>query len=98
MTLSLKTSFNWHIQDLSEQFGQLLLANFILSCGKMMVAHLLYEPKNAWTDSHLLHLIDSFRCKNQRKVHRRSSILCIAVFQQGGFAAKEQPINSLCMV
>ena len=28
------------------------------------------------------------------EIHRRSSVLCIAVFQQGGFAAKEQPINS----
>ncbi len=31
----------------------------------------------------------------QEEIHRRSSILCIAVFQQGGFAAQEQPINSL---
>ena len=30
-----------------------------------------------------------------REIHRRSDILCIAVFQQGGFAAKEQPLNSL---
>ena len=30
-----------------------------------------------------------------REIHRRADILCIAVFQQGGFAAKEQPLNSL---
>ena len=33
--------------------------------------------------------------QESKEIHRRSSILCIAVFQQGGFAAKEQPINSL---
>ena len=33
--------------------------------------------------------------QESKEIHRRSSILCIAVFQQGGFAGKEQPINSL---
>ena len=33
--------------------------------------------------------------QESKEFHRRSSILCIAVFQQGRFAAKEQPINSL---
>ena len=90
MTISSKTSSNWLIQVLLVQFGPHLHANCIPNSGKMMVAHLLWELRNAWMDSHPLHPINS-RYRNQK----RSSILCIAVFQQGGFAAKEQPINSL---
>ena len=30
-----------------------------------------------------------------KEIHRRSDLICIAVFQQGGFAGKEQPLNSL---
>ena len=33
--------------------------------------------------------------QESKEIHRRSDLLCIAVFQQGGFAGKEQPINSL---
>ena len=33
--------------------------------------------------------------EESKEIHRRSGILCIAVFQQGGFAAQEQPLNSL---
>ena len=33
--------------------------------------------------------------EESKEIHRRSDILCIAVFQQGGFAAQEQPLNSL---
>ena len=33
--------------------------------------------------------------QESKEIHRRSSILCLAVFQQGGFAAKEQRMNSL---
>ena len=33
--------------------------------------------------------------QESKEMHRRSDVLCIAVFQQGGFAAQEQPINSL---
>ena len=33
--------------------------------------------------------------QESKEIHRRSSVLCIAVFQQGGFAAEEQPLNSL---
>ena len=33
--------------------------------------------------------------QESREIHRRSSVLCTAVYQQGGFAAQEQPINSL---
>ena len=33
--------------------------------------------------------------QESKEIHRRSSILCIAVFQQGGIAGTEQPINSL---
>ena len=33
--------------------------------------------------------------QESKEIHRRSSVLCVAVFQQGGFAAEEQPINSL---
>ena len=33
--------------------------------------------------------------QESKEIHRRSSILCIAGFQQGGFAGQEQPINSL---
>ena len=32
--------------------------------------------------------------QESKEIHRRSSVPCIAVFQQGGFAAEEQPINS----
>ena len=32
--------------------------------------------------------------EESKEIHRRSDILCIAVFQQGGFAAQEQPLNS----
>ena len=33
--------------------------------------------------------------QESKEIHRRSSMFCIVVFQQGGFAAKEQPMNSL---
>ena len=33
--------------------------------------------------------------QESQEIHRRSSILSTAVFQQGGFAGSEQPINSL---
>ena len=33
--------------------------------------------------------------QESQEIHRRSAILCTAVFQQGGFAGKEQHINSL---
>ena len=33
--------------------------------------------------------------QESKEIHRRSDLLCIAVFQQGGFVGKEQPINSL---
>ena len=33
--------------------------------------------------------------QESKEIHRRSDLMCIAVFQQGGFAGKEQPLNSL---
>ena len=33
--------------------------------------------------------------QESQEIHCRSSILCTTVFQQGGFAGSEQPINSL---
>ena len=33
--------------------------------------------------------------QESREIHRRSSVLCTAVYLQGGLAAQEQPINSL---
>ena len=33
--------------------------------------------------------------QESQEIHRRSSTLCTSVFQQGGFAGSEQPINSL---
>jgi len=33
--------------------------------------------------------------RESKEIHRRSDLICIAVFQQGGFAGKEQPLNSL---
>ena len=33
--------------------------------------------------------------QESKEIHRRSDLICIAVFQQGGFAGKEQPLNSL---
>lgn len=33
--------------------------------------------------------------QESQEIHRRSSLLCTAVFQLGGFVGKEQPLNSL---
>ena len=33
--------------------------------------------------------------QESKGIHRRSDLICIAVFQQGGFAGKEQPLNSI---
>ena len=33
--------------------------------------------------------------QESKEIHRRSDLICIAVFQQGGFAGKEQPLNSI---
>ena len=33
--------------------------------------------------------------RDSKEIHRRSDLICIAVFQQGGFAGKEQPLNSI---
>ena len=33
--------------------------------------------------------------EESQEIHRRSSMLCTAVFQPGGFADNEQPLNSL---
>ena len=33
--------------------------------------------------------------QESKEIHRRSDLICIAVFQRGGFAGKEQPLNSI---
>ena len=33
--------------------------------------------------------------QESKEIHRRSDLICVAVFQQGGFAGKEQPLNSI---
>ena len=33
--------------------------------------------------------------QESKEIHRRSDLICIAVFQQGGFAGKEQSLNSI---
>ena len=94
MTPNLKHFYNSHTLGLLAQFGQHHHANFIHSSDKMMEDHPVRSKDHldglpSLTPQQLLQVQES------KEIHRRSSILCIAVFQQGGFAGKEQPINSL---
>ena len=60
-----------------------------------MVAHLLLRTKEHLDGLPSLSSHQLLQLQVSKEIHRRSSILYIAVFQQGGFAAKEQPMNSL---
>lgn len=77
-------------------FGQLHLVDFIHLSEKMMVGLLVSDPKIEFLDGlPSLSKYQQRQVQESKEIHRRSDLICIAVFQQGGFAGKEQPLNSL---